>query len=315
MPEGGFLTSVGSSLWSTLRYVRMHADHIVLGRRGLRGHMLPACIAVVLMALVLSGCGTAAVTQTLSPASPLSSPQPPHEFTVAAAADLQFAFTDIAALFKEQAGHDVTLVFGSTGQLAQQIENGAPYDLFAAANIQYIEDLADQGLVLPDSVALYAQGRIVLAVNRQSGVTAETLADLLAPEIRHVAIANPEHAPYGVAAMQALQAAGVWEQLQPKLVLGENVRQALQYVQTGDAEAGIVALSVANVPEITWTLLDGSLHSPLNQALAVVASSPNADRAREFAAFINGDLGRPIMRKYGFVLPGETPVAPAQSSP
>ena len=267
------------------------------------------------MAFMLSSCAELTVAQTDSPTSPFSSAQVPHELTVAAAADLQFAFTEIAALYEQETGQDVTLVFGSTGQLAQQIQNGAPYDLFAAANIQYVEDLADQGLVLPDSVALYAQGRIVLAASRRSGVTAETLADLLAPEIKHIAIANPEHAPYGVAAMQALQAAGVWEQIQPKLVLGENVRQALQYVQTGNAEAGIVALSVANVPEITWTLLDSSLHDPLNQALAVVASSPEPDRAREFAAFINGDVGRPIMRQYGFILPGETPMTQAPSSP
>jgi molybdate transport system substrate-binding protein len=141
------------------------------------------------------------------------------------------------------------------------------------------------------------------------------LTDLLKPEIRHVAIANPEHAPYGVAAMQALQAAGVWEQLQPKLVYGENVRQALQYIQTGDAEAGIIALSVANAPGIVWTLIDGGLHAPLNQALAILSSSAQPQLAGQFADFINGERGRPIMRRYGFILPGEDPLTAEDLQP
>lgn len=239
----------------------------------------------------------------------------PAELTVAAAADLQFAFSDIATLFEEQTGHKVTLVFGSTGQLSQQIENGAPYDLFAAANIDYVHQLADKKLVLEDSVALYARGRIVLAANRRSGVKVVNLKDLLDPQIKHIAIANPEHAPYGVAAKQALESAGLWEAVEPKLVLGENVRQALQYVQTGDAEAGIVALSVADVPEITWTLIDDTLHKPLDQALAIVASSPHAELAGQFADFINSESGRPIMRRYGFILPGETPLMKSDSTP
>ena len=263
---------------------------------------------LVILVVVLTACTTA-----VTPA-PATAPQS-SELTVAAAADLQFAFTDIAKAYEQQTGHKITLTFGSTGQLAQQIENGAPFDLLAAANIQYVTDLADKQLVLADSIALYAKGRIVLAVNRQSGVTATTLEDLLSPNIKHVAIANPAHAPYGVAAQQALQSAGIWDQLQNKLVLGENVRQTLQYVQTGDAEVGIVALSVANVPEITWTLIDDSLHKPLDQALGVVASSAHPDLARDFVAFINGQVGRPVMRQYGFILPGETPIVQLAPQP
>lgn len=264
------------------------------------------CIIGVL--LTLTACRSAASSvPTTTPSS--------TEVTVAAAADLQFAFTEIAQAYEQQTGRKVTLTFGSTGQLTQQIENGAPFDLLAAANIQYVKDLADKHLVLPDSIALYAQGRIVIAVNRRSGVTATTLEDLLSSSIKHVAIANPAHAPYGVAAQQALQSVGVWDKLQDKLVFGENVRQTLQYVQTGDAEAGIISLSVANVPEITWTLIDGSLHQPLDQALGVVASSQHPDLARDFAAFINGQFGRPVMRQYGFILPGETPLVQAAPQP
>lgn len=246
--------------------------------------------------LLLFGC-----TATVAP------PADPDqvEITVGAAADLQFAFTQLADLFEAETGHKVTLVFGSTGQLAQQIENGAPYDLFAAANIEFVDQLAQKGLVLPDTVALYARGRIVLAVNREAGVTAATLADLLAPEIQRIAIANPEHAPYGRAASEALHAVGVWDQIRARLIYGENVRQTLQFIQTGDAQVGIVALSIADVPEISWTLIDDTLHHPLDQALAVVSSSQQVAVAREFARFINGPSGRPIMQEYGFVLPGE----------
>jgi molybdate transport system substrate-binding protein len=155
-------------------------------------------------------------------------------------------------------------------------------------------------------VALYARGRVVLAVNREAGVSAVTPEDLLSDAITRIAIANPDHAPYGVAAKEALISAGVWEQIEDKIVYGENVRQTLQFIQTGDAQVGIVALSVANVPEITWTLLDDSLHNPLDQALGVVTSSPHKEEAKRFAEFINGPIGRPIMQKYGFVLPGET---------
>ena len=244
-----------------------------------------------------------------------ASTPPSEEIVVAAAADLQFAFTEIAALFEQDTSYQVKLIFGSTGQLVQQIENGAPYDLIASANIAYIDRLVEQNLVLTDSVALYAQGRIVLAVNRESGISATTLDDLRSEEIRHIAIANPDHAPYGLAAKQALQTSGVWEDVQQKIVYGENVRQALQYIQSGDAETGIIALSVADVPEITWTLLDGSLHEPLNQALAVIRSSPHPELAAQFTTYINGEKGRPIMRRYGFILPGEAPLSTSPTTP
>lgn len=253
---------------------------------------------LIILFLLVSAC-----------AAPMGTTEP-TELIVAAAADLQFAFTEIGALFEKETGHKVTFVFGSTGQLAQQIENGAPYDLFAAANLSFVEDLSQKNLILPNSMALYARGRIVLAVNKESGIQATTLNDLLSDRITHIAIANPEHAPYGVAAMEALKSVGLWEKLQPKLVYGENVRQTLQFIQTGDAQTGIISLSVANVPEVTWTLIEAELHNPLDQALAVVASSKQLESARQFAAFINGPSGRPIMQKYGFVLPGEKIVTP-----
>ncbi len=260
--------------------------------------MLRPIVLPIALACVLVAC--AAPRSAADAAKPASG-----AITVAGAADLQFAFTDIARLFEGQTGHKVTLVFGSTGQLAQQIENGAPYDLFAAANIKFVEDLAQKGLIVPQSVALYARGRIVLVVNKQSGIAATKLEDLTSAEITRIAIANPDHAPYGLAAQQALGSVGLWETLKPRLVLGENVRQTLQFVQTGDVPAGIVALSVADVPEVTYTLIDGGLHQPLDQALGVVSTSKHQDIAIDFARFINGEQGRPIMRRYGFRLPDE----------
>lgn len=224
---------------------------------------------------------------------------------VAAASDLQFAFTEVGQAFEAETGHKVIFTFGSTGNLTTQIENGAPFDILAAANVSFVDRLTAQGLTIPETQQLYAQGRIVLVVNRQSGVQATELTDLLDPAISRIAIANPTHAPYGLAAQEALEKVGVWATIQDKLVLGENVSQTLQFVQTGDAPVGIVALSIADVQEVTGTLLPAELHEPINQALAVIKSTPREEIARAFIAFVGSDQGREIMKRYGFLLPGE----------
>lgn len=227
------------------------------------------------------------------------------ELTVAAASDLQIAFTEIGVLFEEETGHAVTFSFGSTGNLATQIENGAPFDVYAAANVAFVDDLIEKGFVDAESKALYGVGRIVLASSIASGMDAQELSALLDPAIRHVAIANPEHAPYGMAAREALISAEIWDDLQPKLVYGENIRQTLQFIQTGNAEAGIVALSIADVPEITWTMIDNSLHEPLLQAMGVVSNRPHSDVAREFVDFVTGPQGREVLEAYGFAPPDQ----------
>lgn len=224
---------------------------------------------------------------------------------IAAASDLQFAFTDIGEQFEAETGQKVTFTFGSTGNLTTQIENGAPFDILAAANVSFVDRLTEQGLTIPDTQQLYAQGRIVLVVNRLSGVDGTNLEDLLDPAITRIAIANPEHAPYGQAAREALISAGVWADIEDKIVLGENVSQTLQFVQTGDAPVGIVALSIADVPEVTGTLLPAELHQPINQALAVISTTQQEESARTFIDFVNSPAGREIMKRYGFQLPGE----------
>jgi len=231
----------------------------------------------------------------------------PQTLTVSAAADLTPAFQEIGREFGRQGGTKVIFNFGSTGQLAQQIEQGAPVDLFAAANVSFIEGLEQRGLVIPDTRALYAQGRITLWTRDDGPAGLERVEDLARPECKKVAIANPEHAPYGLAAREALQAAGVWEVVAQKLVYGENISQTLQYAESGNVDAAVVALSLSTQSKGRWVLIPAELHKPLNQALAVVKGTKREPEARRFAAFVNSARGRAVMRRYGFVLPGEGP--------
>ena len=227
-----------------------------------------------------------------------------RELVVAAAADLVFALREIAPIFEKEYQVKVTLVFGSTGQLVQQIQQGAPVDVFFAANVSYVEDLRSTGSVIADSVEPYAQGQIVLATQKgRPGVS--TLKDLTRDDVRRVAIANPAHAPYGMAAREAMVTAGVWTAIQPKLVYGENIRQALQFLQTGNVDAAILALSIAQVPEIQFTRIDPDLYKPMIQAAAVTARTKHPDLARAFIQFVSGAQGRPIMKRFGFLPPGE----------
>jgi molybdate transport system substrate-binding protein len=250
-------------------------------------------VVFLALALVLAA-GSVARAQPAAPA-----------VTVYAAADLNMAFREIKPLFEKATGARVTLVMGSTGNLAKQIEHGAPADVFFAANESFVDDLQTAGAVIPQTRALYAQGRIVLATPTKSTVAVRELADLLKPEVRRVAIANPAHAPYGRAAQEALESVGVWERLKPKLVYGETIRHTLQFVETGAVEAGIVALSVAGVPDVRYVPIDPRLHKPLNQVAAVVKRSARPELGVAFIQFLNGPEGRPIMKRSGFLLPGE----------
>ena len=230
---------------------------------------------------------------------------------VAAASDLARAFEELAPLVKERTGLTPVFTFGSSGLLAKQIEEGAPFAVFAAANQQFIDTLIAKGQCDPDSKRMYARGRLV--VWSKSAVI-EKLADLTDPAIRKLAIANPEHAPYGVAARQALLAAQahpegaptakVWDLVEKKLVYAENVRQALQWAQDGQADAAIVALSLAVVTEGGRALaIDPALHTPLDQAAAVCEKGKTGDDGRAFLQVLTSPEGRELMQRYGFVLP------------
>ncbi len=258
-------------------------------------------ISIAIIVPVFFSLVVASLLYLLSPGNAVAGER---SITVAAASDLNFAFKDIAAVFEKETGIKVILSFGSTGMFAKQISEGAPFDIFFAADRKYLEDLSSKGHVIPSSVERYARGVIVLAVNKSSGTGVRDLKDLLKPEIRNIAIANPDHAPYGRAAMEALKSAGLWDKLmKDRLVYGENIRQTLQFIQTGNAQAGIVALSLANVPEITYVRIDPALHNPIDQAVGIVQTSKDPEAAMSFKRYVMGPFGSQVMRKYGFIIP------------
>ena len=227
----------------------------------------------------------------------------PNELTVAAAADLTPAFEELGREFESLHKTKIVFSFGSTGLLTRQIENGAPMDLFAAANVSYIDQLEQQGLIIPGTKAIYARGRITLWTPAMSNLRLAGIEDLARPEVTRIAIANPDHAPYGLAAKQALESAGIWDRVRVKLVYGDNIRQTLQYAETGNVDVAIVALSLSMQSNGRWTLIPEELHKPIDQALAVMKTTKNEQAARAFATFITGPQGRAIMQKYGFTFP------------
>ena len=225
------------------------------------------------------------------------------EITVAAASDLTGAFEEIGREFEGSHKTKVVFVFGSTGILTRQIENGAPMDVFAAANVGYVEYLERQDLIVPGTKAIYARGRITIWTTSDSALQIRAIGDLVSPEVRRIAIANPDHAPYGLAAQQALQSAGIWDSVKPKLVYGDNIRQTLQYAETGNVDVAIVALSLSQQSKGRWTLIPEESHLPINQGLAVIKSTRNEQQARAFAGFVTGPRGREILANYGFAFP------------
>lgn len=228
---------------------------------------------------------------------------------VAAASDLKFAITEIAARFEVDTGRKVALNFGSSGNFARQIQQGAPFELFMSADEDFVFKLADARLTR-DRGDLYAVGRIVLYVPKGSKIALDPeLKGLQAGwgEVRKFAIANPEHAPYGRAAEQALRALSLWDFVKPKLVLGENIAQTAQFITTRSAEAGIIALSLALAPELArqgdHALLPETLHNPLRQRMVLTKGA--GETATMFYRYLQQPPARAILKKYGFALPGE----------
>ena len=226
---------------------------------------------------------------------------------VAAAADLALAFKEVGAAFEKQSGKRVDFSFGSTGLLAKQIAEGAPFDVFAAANVSFVDDVVREGACLGETKALYARGRIVMW-SKDPWALPKDIKDLEDPKYAKVAIANPEHAPYGRAAREALTKAGSWAAVEPRAVYGENVQQTLMFARSGNAEVAIVALSLAVTSPGNYTPIDPSLHAPLDQALVVCkggSKGAKTNEARAFVDYVGSDAGRAIMRRFGFLLPGE----------
>ena len=253
-------------------------------------------------AIVLLAAGTIALSRTEAP--------PSSALRVAAAADLAVAFKELGIAFERHTGEHVVFTFGSTGLLEKQIAEGAPFDLFAAANVSYADDAIRAGACAPDKTQ-YARGRLVLWWRKGTARPPTSLADLTDARFAKIAIANPAHAPYGKAAEQALEKAGLWDTIKPKLVYGENIQQTMQFAQTGDADVAIVALSLAVVaPEGDSLALPEGDYAPIDQAMVVCGTyADRLTRARQFASFLGSPTGRAIMTRYGFLLPGETRTA------
>ncbi|WP_367026884.1 molybdate ABC transporter substrate-binding protein [Methylococcus sp. ANG] len=231
------------------------------------------------------------------------------KITVAAAADLKFAMDEIVATFKKSnAGEDVEVIYGSSGKFHTQIQEGAPYDLYFSADIGFPRELVNKGLAASE-VKPYAFGRIVLW-SATLDATRMNLSSLADSKFARIAIANPKHAPYGKRAEEALRAAGVWEQVEPKLVYGENIAATALFVQTGNAQIGVIALSLALNPELAskggYWLIPDSLHEPLEQGFIITKRAESNPLARRFAEYMSGKEARAVMTRYGFVLPGES---------
>jgi molybdate transport system substrate-binding protein len=231
-----------------------------------------------------------------------------QEIRVAAAADLQFALTDLAAQYEKHSGSKVSISFGSSGNFFAQLANGAPFDVFFSADSAYPRKLEAAGLTEPGTLATYAKGRIAVWTSPGSSFDFEKngLSTLLDAQIQKVAIANPEHAPYGRAAVAALKQAGLYDQLKSKLVIGENISQAAQFVQSGSAQAGIVALSLALSPAMKdghrW-LVPENLYPPLDQSVVILKSSANKSAAKAFLEFLRTPDAQSTLSRYGFTLP------------
>ncbi len=231
-----------------------------------------------------------------------------QEITLAAAADLQFAMQDIAARFQKETGKSVKVTYGSSGNFFQQLQNGAPFDIFFSANLDYAKKLEAAGLTEPGSYYQYAKGKIVIWVPNDSKLDLGSgLQVLLDPSIKKIALANPQHAPYGQAAVAAMQKENIYDKVQAKFVLGENISQAASFVVSGAADVGIVALSLALSPPMKskgrYVEVPANEYPPIEQACIILSSSKEKETARQFLSFIRTAAIGDVFSSYGFEVP------------
>jgi molybdate transport system substrate-binding protein len=228
-----------------------------------------------------------------------------QEITVAAAADLQFAMQDVATRFQKETGKTVKLTYGSSGNFFQQIQNGAPFDVFFSANLDYAKKLEAAGLTVPGSYYQYAKGEIVIWVRNDSKLDLSSgMQVLLDPSVKKIAVANPEHAPYGQAAVAAMENGKIYEKVKDKFVLGENISQTASFVVSGAADVGIVALSLALSPNMKdkgrYFEVPSSEYPAIEQACVILASSKNKETAGQFLSFVKTAAIGDVLRSYGF---------------
>jgi molybdate transport system substrate-binding protein len=267
--------------------VRQHSSRLPAGA---------VALAVLVDALTLASCGAGA--------------PPRRQVRVAAAADLNAALGDLVARFSASHSVDVGVSYGSSGNFVAQLISGAPFDLFLSADVSYPRQLAARGLVVEGSEFVYAIGRLVAWVPRSSTIDlrgTQPVRALADQSVARISVANPEHAPYGRAAVAALKSAGIYDAVKPRLVFGENVAQALQFAQTGAADAALVAKSLVVAPSQVGTgrfvEVPADTYPALEQGGAILKAAADLEAARALRAYILGTEGRTILRQYGFALP------------
>jgi molybdate transport system substrate-binding protein len=248
-------------------------------------------VVSLLLLVIIAGC---------SRPQPVNQQSGATEINIAAAANLSDAFNELGKQFTARTGIRVVYSFGATADLARQIENGAPFDLFAAADTEHVDALNRQGLVVPGTTALYARGRLVVWTPQGSPLKLNRIEDLKGAEVERIAIAKPDVAPYGRAAVEALRALDLWKDIESKVIYGQNVSQTKQYVATGNADAALLPRSLVRPGEGQTIEVDARLHQPINQALAVIRASGKQDAARLFSQYILGPEGQALLERYGY---------------
>lgn len=230
------------------------------------------------------------------------------EFAVAAASDLNFAIKELIVLYERETGHHVKLSLGSSGNFYAQLQQGAPFDLYFSADIGYPRKLEEAGLTVPGTLYRYAVGRVVLWAPKTSPLdVSKGLTILREPTVKKIAIANPKHAPYGRAAVAAMEHMQVYADVKDRLVLGENISQAAQFIESGACDVGIIALSLALAPAMkergTFWEIPADAHPPLEQGAIILKQSKHQDAAGQFLNFMKSPQGQEVMTRYGFTLP------------
>lgn len=227
----------------------------------------------------------------------------PPELTIAAASSLTDAFAEIGPRFTSQTGIRVVFSFGATADLAKQIENGAPFDVFAAADSEHVEQLETKHLLTPGTRAIFARGELVMWLPPGSSLTAQRIQDITADSFERIAIAKPDVAPYGLATVESLQALGIWQAVAGRIIYSQNVSQAKQYAATGNAEVAFIPLALVKQGEGSYLVVGDEFHRPIDHALGIIRESTNQANSRRFVDFIFSADGQEIMVQHGYRTP------------
>lgn len=240
------------------------------------------------------------ITVSCQSSAPKNGQTNSQDLIVAAASNLTDAFAEVGARFTSKTGIRIVFSFGSTADLARQIENGAPFDVFAAADTEHVEQLERKGLLEPGTRALYAGGRLVMWLPPGSNLKVERIQDITAKTFERIAIAKPDVAPYGRAAVESLRALGIWNEIEARVIYAQNVSQAKQYAATGNAEVAFIPLALVKPGEGSYLEVNEETHRPIDQALGIIKDSTKQAAARQFVDFLLSDEGQELMSQKGY---------------